>query len=111
METPKAVRPRPLTLVLPSGGVNAVVPRPARRIVRRTSFTKETVIADSAARGNGEAGTRSAGVWTAGTPPFMRERLPIPVPRYVGLTTYDAKDPNTKYPPIARLQPRRERPR
>ena len=62
-------------------------------------------MADSAARGNREAGTRSAGVRDAGTPPVMRERLPIPVPRYVGLTTYDAKDPNTKYPPIARLRP------
>jgi arylsulfatase len=35
----------------------------------------------------------------------MREILPIPDPKYVGLTTYDAKDPNTKYPPITRLRP------
>ena len=26
-------------------------------------------------------------------------------PQYVGLTTYDAKDPNTKYPPITPLRP------
>src|SRR5215212_4092102 len=34
-----------------------------------------------------------------------RERLPIPDPKHVGLTTYDAKDPNTKYPPIKELRP------
>ncbi len=42
------------------------------------------------------------------TPPeprLAREHLPIPDPRYVGLTTYDAKDPNTKYPPISELRP------
>lgn len=34
-----------------------------------------------------------------------RTILPIPdVPR-IGLTTYDAKDPNTTYPPIADLRP------
>ena len=31
--------------------------------------------------------------------PLAREHLPIPDPKHVGLTTYDAKDPNTKYPP------------
>jgi arylsulfatase len=35
----------------------------------------------------------------------MRETLPIPDPQQVGLTTYDAKDPNTKYPPITMLRP------
>src|SRR5258705_11661351 len=39
------------------------------------------------------------------TPPLGREILPIPDPQYVGLTTYDAKDPNTKYPPITMLRP------
>ena len=34
-----------------------------------------------------------------------RDILPIPDPQYVGLTTYDAKDPNTKYPPITMLRP------
>jgi hypothetical protein len=34
-----------------------------------------------------------------------REHLPIPDPKHVGLTTYDAKDPNTKYPPITTLRP------
>ena len=35
----------------------------------------------------------------------MRETLPIPDSQRVGLTTYDAKDPNTKYPPITMLRP------
>ena len=41
----------------------------------------------------------------ADAPHFAREQLPIPDPKYVGLTTYDAKDPNTKYPPIKELRP------
>ena len=32
---------------------------------------------------------------------FSRDILPIPDNKHVGLTTYDAKDPNTKYPPRA----------
>ena len=38
-------------------------------------------------------------------PHLAREHLPIPDPKHVGLTTYDAKDPNTKYPPITTLRP------
>lgn len=34
-----------------------------------------------------------------------RQVLPIPDPQHVGLTTYDARDPNTKYPPITMLRP------
>src|SRR5437867_3854640 len=34
-----------------------------------------------------------------------RDILPIPDDQWVGLTTYDAKDPNTKYPPIVPLRP------
>src|SRR6202011_4667563 len=40
-----------------------------------------------------------------GSPAVRRDILPIPDPQYVGLTTYDAKDPNTKYPPITMLRP------
>lgn len=36
---------------------------------------------------------------------IAREHLPIPDPKHVGVTTYDAKDPNTKYPPITELRP------
>jgi arylsulfatase A-like enzyme len=36
---------------------------------------------------------------------IQREILPIPDIPHVGLTTYDAKDPDTRYPPIAPLRP------
>ena len=35
----------------------------------------------------------------------MSEILPIPDKQYVGVTTYDAKDPDTEYPPIEQLRP------
>jgi arylsulfatase A-like enzyme len=36
---------------------------------------------------------------------IQRSILPIPDRQHVGLTTYDAKDPDTKYPPIEPLRP------
>lgn len=36
---------------------------------------------------------------------FSRDILPIPDAKHIGLTTYDAKDPDTKYPPIRTLRP------
>ena len=36
---------------------------------------------------------------------MRRDILPIPDPQHVGLTTYDARDPDTTYPPITRLRP------
>ncbi len=36
---------------------------------------------------------------------IQREILPIPDIQHVGLTTYDAKDPDTQYPPIEPLRP------
>ena len=36
---------------------------------------------------------------------IQREILPIPDIPHVGLTTYDAKDPDTNYPPIVPLRP------
>jgi arylsulfatase A-like enzyme len=36
---------------------------------------------------------------------FSRSVLPIPERRHSGLTTFDAKDPDTSYPPIAPLRP------
>ena len=36
---------------------------------------------------------------------ISRAILPIPDAQYVGLTTYDAKDPDTKFPPIEALRP------
>jgi arylsulfatase len=35
----------------------------------------------------------------------QRQILPIPDPMHVGLTTYDAKNPDTKFPPIVPLRP------
>jgi arylsulfatase len=39
-----------------------------------------------------------------------RDALPIPDIRPVGLTTYDARDPDTKYPPIRDLRPPKDAP-
>jgi arylsulfatase len=36
---------------------------------------------------------------------LSRSVLPIPDRGHVGLTTYDAKDPDTKYHPIEQLRP------
>src|ERR1044072_2269729 len=41
----------------------------------------------------------------AQAPTIGREGLPIPDRKPVGLTTYDAKDPNTKFPPLKPLRP------
>lgn len=37
--------------------------------------------------------------------PVRRDSLPIPDPQHVGLTTFDARDPDTAYPPIVPLRP------
>src|SRR5947208_17076516 len=34
-----------------------------------------------------------------------RSHLPIPAPERTGLITYDARDPDTKFPPIEQLRP------
>jgi hypothetical protein len=36
---------------------------------------------------------------------IQREVLPIPDRAHVGLVTYDAKDPETRFPPITPLRP------
>jgi arylsulfatase len=36
---------------------------------------------------------------------LRRDILPIPDPQHVGVTTYSATDPDTKYPPITTVQP------
>ncbi|MFN8663196.1 MAG: arylsulfatase [Thermomicrobiales bacterium] len=38
-------------------------------------------------------------------PGIARTNLPIPDPEHVGLTTFDAKDPETAFPPITPLRP------
>jgi hypothetical protein len=39
------------------------------------------------------------------SPDVPRTVLPIPERAHVGLTTYDAKDPDTSYPPIEPVRP------
>src|SRR5947209_11751221 len=55
-----------------------------------------------AAASDGEAGQPVATPERAQMP---RDILPIPDAKHVGLTTYDAKDPDTTYPPITALRP------
>lgn len=51
-------------------------------------------------------GASSNGQFPNTTPPDVRrDILPIPDTQHVGLTTYDAKDPDTAYPPITMLRP------
>ena len=59
---------------------------------------------DGKGRDGAAAGTGSSGI-SGGVAPAMRGVLPIPDPQHVGLTTYAASDPNTKYPPITMLRP------
>jgi arylsulfatase len=51
----------------------------------------------SSAQNNGQSNEGSA--------PVRRDILPIPDVAHVGLTTYDAKDPDTSYPPIKDVRP------
>ena len=55
----------------------------------------------AAAASNGEAGQPA----TPSQAAVRRDILPIPDVKHVGLTTYDAKDPDTTYPPITTLRP------
>jgi hypothetical protein len=41
---------------------------------------------------------------------MQRTVLPIPDQPHVGQTTHDAKDPDTKYPPIRELRPPKSAP-
>jgi arylsulfatase A-like enzyme len=48
---------------------------------------------------------RALGVEDVAADDVQREMLPIPDRQHVGLTTYDAKDPDTRFPPIEALRP------
>jgi arylsulfatase A-like enzyme len=63
------------------------------------------IMAGSAAHGNGEVPVGSVTGGGETVPPLVRDVLPTPDTKHVGVTTYDAKDPNTKYPPITMLRP------
>ncbi len=64
-------------------------------------------MAESSAQPNGHKPAASDD--EAGAAPeqgqVRRDILPIPDAKHVGLTTYDAKDPDTTYPPITALRP------
>jgi arylsulfatase len=65
-------------------------------------------MSDSAVEGNGQPRNKAANPGEGGQArpaPVMRQTLPIRDRGHVGVTTYDAKDPNTKYPPITMLRP------
>ena len=49
--------------------------------------------------------TAEAAASNTAAPPLVRDVLPIPDVKHVGVTTYDAKDPDTTYPPITMLRP------
>ncbi len=64
-------------------------------------------MAESSAQPNGHRGA-AVSDGQAGQPigdQVRRDILPIPDAKHVGLTTYDAKDPDTTYPPITALRP------
>ena len=63
-------------------------------------------MATSSAQGNRQAGTAAV----PDQPEVKRDILPIPDVGHVGLTTYDAKDPDTSYPPIRDVRPPRRAP-
>jgi arylsulfatase A-like enzyme len=69
-------------------------------VAKPTNTTKTTT---KAASKSAKPAKKAAAPQAA--PHLAREHLPIPDPRHVGLTTYDAKDPNTSYPPITTLRP------
>ncbi len=58
---------------------------------------ERTFMPSSSAQNNGQSDAAGGDV--------RRDILPIPDRQHVGLTTYDARDPNTKYPPITTLRP------
>jgi hypothetical protein len=77
----------------------------------RTKLYERPIMAESSAQPNGQK-PAAASDGEAGQPLAAREQdqmlrniLPIPDAKHVGLTTYDAKDPDTTYPPITALRP------
>jgi arylsulfatase A-like enzyme len=69
----------------------------------KTTKTTTTAAAKTAKPAKKATVTKAAAPEAAAR--LAREHLPIPDAKHVGLTTYDAKDPNTKYPPITTLRP------
>ncbi|TGD88232.1 arylsulfatase [Mycolicibacterium sp. CH28] len=74
----------------------------AKSSSQRTAGSKSGKTAKPAKKA---AGTPASPPVTADAPRVRRDVLPIPDTQHVGLTTYDAKDPDTSYPPITTLRP------
>ena len=70
--------------------------KPAKKAAPKKAATKKVAVPKAASAPVAEVKAEA---------PLAREHLPIPDAKQVGLTTYDAKDPNTKYPPITTLRP------
>ena len=76
---------------------------PMKRICTSVKNPAMTVAPDSLAVSGPSSVVRDpcpAARATQGSDPVRRDILPMPASPHVGLTTYDAKDPDTTYPPI-----------
>jgi arylsulfatase A-like enzyme len=80
---------------------------PTRCCVALSAQQERLSMADSLREPNGYKPSvpPSDAVATPSEEPVRRDILPIPDVKHVGLTTYDAKDPDTTYPPITALRP------
>src|SRR5262245_30902691 len=80
--------------------------RDNRRVpMAKATTSKKNTATKTAAKKSAPSKAAVASATVSAEPDPARHHLPIPDPKYVGLTTYDAKDPNTKYPPIQELRP------
>jgi Sulfatase len=74
-------------------------------MMAKTTAKKKAPVKEAAAKKSATKKAAPVGAAAPSEPDLVRHHLPIPDPKYVGLTTYDAKDPNTTYPPIKELRP------
>ncbi len=79
-----------------------------KRLRTRPAYDAFPGVLQATLSGGRDSGfVRNEGVETVGSgnDSMGREVLPIPDRKYVGVTTYDAKDPDTVYPPIEPIRP------
>ena len=88
-------RPR-IAALKASGGWRASIGWPPRTRAEWSENAERTFMPSSSAQHNGQSDA-AGGV--------RRDILPIPDVTHIGLTTYDAKDPDTSYPPIKDVRP------
>src|SRR5262245_39565978 len=90
----------------PSLQSHQATPATAVRHCERHAASDNIASPHNCAKGSGCVATaRRRQVMAREKNPLQREVLPIPDITPVALTTYDAKDPETKYPPIRELRP------